>query len=319
MQSRSYSLSFVFSVILFTLCLCSARSAERKMTREEYIHKFKDDAIKEMLMHRVPASITLAQGMLESDNGNSPLALYANNHFGIKCHEEWSGPVFLKDDDKRNECFRKYTRVIDSYNDHSLFLKSRPRYDFLFELKITDYKRWAKGLKDAGYATDSKYSEKLIQIIEENKLYEYDNVSSLSSISPKIAPHSEKPKAVVKIHHSPIMQSNNVNYVIVKEGDTFAKIANDFNIRIWQLCKYNELSEEDKLIPDQKIYLQPKRRKAEEEFHVVKKGETMHFISQLHGIKLKQLYRKNLMTPGEEPKSGEIIWLRAKKKERTTP
>lgn len=315
MQSKSYSLSFVFSIAFFALCLCSARSAERKMTQQEYITKFKDDAIKEMLMHRVPASITLAQGMLESENGNSPLAVYANNHFGIKCHKEWDGPVFLKDDDKKDECFRKYSKVIDSYNDHSLFLKSRPRYTFLFELKITDYKRWAKGLKEAGYATDSKYPEKLIKLIEENKLYEYDNVGALPSITPSIAHHAEKPKTVEKTNVSRILQSNNIKYVVVKEGDSYEKIANELNIRIWQLYKYNESSENDQLISGQKIYLQPKRRKAEEQPHIVKEGETMYSISQLYGIKLKQLYKKNLMKPKEEALPGEKLWLRERKKQ----
>src|SRR3990172_1044116 len=131
-----------------------------------YVQKFKDDAIKEMLQYNIPASIILAQGMLESAYGTSDLAVYANNHFWIKCHEEWEGPTFIKTDDVKDECFRKYSTVLDSYTDHSLFLKSRARYAALFELNHTDYKGWAKGLKEAGYATDPKYVQRLLGLIE---------------------------------------------------------------------------------------------------------------------------------------------------------
>lgn len=316
MRSKNHFLSYAFFVSLLTINLLSARAAEKRMTQQDYINKFKDDAIKEMLMHKVPASITLAQGMLESDNGNSPLAIYANNHFGIKCHNEWDGPVFLKDDDKKNECFRKYEKVIDSYNDHSLFLKTRSRYSFLFELKITDYKKWAKGLKEAGYATDPKYPEKLIQIIEDNNLFEFDNISTLPSISPSIVHHHENTKTLADTHIPEILKSNDVNYVVVKDGDSFSKIAKELDMRTWQLYKYNELTENDKLTEGQRIYIQPKRRKAKEQFHIVKEGETMYSISQLYGLKLSQLYRKNLMKPEEEPKAGDKLWLRKRKKEK---
>ena len=286
-----------------------AQPAEYKMTREEYIIQFKEDAVKEMLMHGVPASITLAQGMLESGNGNSALATYANNHFGIKCHKGWEGPSYIQNDDAKNECFRKYPAVLDSYSDHSIFLRSRSRYNFLFELKTTDYKAWSKGLKEAGYATDPKYSERLIEIIEDNKLYEYDAICSLPNIM--AAPTNKK--LSIGASTKKIMVFNNIKYIIVKEKDTFSKIISDYNIEPWQLRKYNDLTRDEKLVPGQKIYLQPKRRKAKEEFHVVQKNETMHSISQLHGIKLKQLCKKNLLKQGEEPKIGDTLWLRKRK------
>ena len=159
-----------------------AQPAEKKNTPADYIAAYKDDAIREMQLFRVPASITLAQGMLESDNGNSALAVYANNHFGIKCHKEWTGDTYTQDDDTKDECFRKYTSAYDSYVDHSEFLKTRPRYSGLFELKITDYKGWANGLKAAGYATHGTYAEDLIAVIEQNKLYEFDRIEKMERI-----------------------------------------------------------------------------------------------------------------------------------------
>ncbi len=146
----------------------------QKLSAREYIEKFKDDAIKEMYLHKVPASIVLAQAMFESSNGNSELAKNANNHFGIKCKREWSGASYSKNDETEQECFRKYENVLDSYSDHSMFLKSRPRYAFLFEIPLGDYKSWCVGLKEAGYATDPKYAKRLIEIIEKHKLYEFD-------------------------------------------------------------------------------------------------------------------------------------------------
>lgn len=300
-------------VFLFAFTLCQAQPNERKMTPEMYIANYKDDAIKEMLMYNIPASITLAQGMLESGNGNSDLAVYANNHFGIKCHKGWDGPSFIKDDDAKDECFRKYSSVLDSYTDHSQFLKTRPRYAALFELKSTDYKGWAEGLKTSGYATDPKYTKRLLEIIETYKLYEYDQLQSV----PSITASAEKPHAPESLEAREILRFRFIKYIIVKPGDSFYKIARDTDKDLWQLYKFNDLKPEDKLIAGQKLYLQPKRNKAKEPFHTVKRGETMRSISQLHGIKLKKLYKKNGMKPGEEPKAGEVLFLRQNKTEIT--
>ena len=281
---------------------------EIKNTPQEYILQYKEIAINEMLTHGIPASITLAQGLLESGNGNSALSVYANNHFGIKCHKEWSGPSYIMDDDAENECFRKYERVADSYKDHSLFLKTRPRYSFLFELPTTDYKAWAKGLKLAGYATLPTYAEELIDIIERHKLFEYDKLQVLASKTYK--PEQVKLKAEIK----PVLKFNNIKFIIVKPGETFYKIASEQNLEIKHLLRFNDMDEKDKLIFGTKIYLEPKHKKAMENYHVVCKGETMKSISQFHGIKLKSLYAKNNLKIGEEPAVGDVLNLRTRKK-----
>lgn len=297
-----------FLIFLFSV-LCFAQPAEQKMTPEKYIESFKDDAVKEMLMYNIPASITLAQGMLESGNGNSDLAVYANNHFGIKCHRGWNGPTFIKDDDEKDECFRKYPSVLDSYTDHSQFLRTRSRYASLFELKNNDYKGWAEGLKAAGYATDPKYTKRLIELIETYQLYKYDRIEEVQNITATVL----KPSIPEKFEAREILRFHLIKYVIVKPGDTFYKIAHDTDKDLWQLYKFNDLSPGDQLIAGQKLYIQPKRNKAKESFHTVKKGETMKSISQLHGIKLKKLYRKNQMKQGEEPKISDVLFLRKNK------
>ncbi|MCX6296648.1 MAG: glucosaminidase domain-containing protein [Bacteroidetes bacterium] len=298
-------------ILLFSFIITSvfAQPAEQKMTPTQYINNFKDEAIKEMLMFNIPASITLAQGMLESGNGNSDLAVYANNHFGIKCHQEWNGPTFIKDDDAKDECFRKYSSVLDSYTDHSNFLKSRTRYAELFELQRTDYKGWAKGLKTTGYATDPKYTQRILELIDTYKLYQYDQIDGLPNIpltaNKPIHPETLEPREILRFHF--------IKYVIVKPGDTFYKIAVDTDKDLWQLYRFNDLEADSKLVVGQKLYLQPKRNRAKEPFHKVKKGETMKSISQLHGIKLKKLYKKNNLKIGEEPKVGDILNLRKNK------
>lgn len=302
------------SVVLIVFCLgLFAQPAERRITRQEYIEKYKDDAIKEMHHSGVPASITLAQGILESGDGNSPLALYANNHFGIKCHTSWKGETFIMDDDEKNECFRKYNTVYESFKDHSEFLTSRSRYASLFELKITDYEGWAKGLKAAGYATNPKYADLLIQLIEKHELYRYDNYAKVPSKTIEKKKSSSQlaggnANRVVKLH-------NRIKYTVVNKGDDVKSIAQDFNMNVWQILKYNDLNKLDKLSEGEVVYLQPKRNKAAEEFHVVKSGETMRSISQYYGVKLNKLYKKNRIVMGSQPKVGQKLSLKSKIKE----
>ncbi|MGB3946394.1 MAG: glucosaminidase domain-containing protein [Bacteroidia bacterium] len=300
--------------------------AQTSTLAKQYVENFKDEAIKEMQLYNIPASITLAQGMLESGYGMSDLAKKANNHFGIKCHGDWQGPTFIQNDDEKNECFRKYSTVLDSYTDHSLFLKSRARYAHLFELNTTDYRGWAQGLKEAGYATEPQYAERLLDLIETYELYNYD----LTGASGKTKKQTEKKakqnkheivkkeKAVeqskITANSHEILRLGIVKYIIVKPGDTFIQIAKETDKDLWQLYKYNDMTADDKLIVGQRIYLQPKRNKAKDEFHVVKKDETMKSISQMHGIKLKKLYKKNMMKPKEEPVVGQKLYLRKKKK-----
>ena len=305
----------LFFIIAFFLLLVNetlGQPAERRTSRAEYIAKFKDDAIREMHQSGVPASITLAQGILESGDGNSPLAMYANNHFGIKCHSGWTGESMHIDDDEKNECFRKYESAYESFRDHSEFLVTRSRYDFLFDLKITDYKAWAKGLKKAGYATNPKYANLLIMLIEQNDLNQYDNFGKVPPRKPSKQKTSKilassKQERIVKLH-------NNVRYIIVKQGDSFYRIAHDFDLDLRELYRYNDLNQGDVLKTGEVIYIKPKRNKAAEEYHVVKKGDTMRGISQAYGIKLKQLYKKNLMILGTQPKIGDKLNLKKKKK-----
>lgn len=305
---------FILIVLMFTLCFrFAAQPAERKLTRVEYVQKYKEEAVREMLSSGVPASITLAQALLESDNGNSPLAIYANNHFGIKC-KNWEGPTFIQDDDTKNECFRKYYSVYESYQDHSNFLKNRQRYALLFTLNHLDYKSWAHGLKQAGYATNPKYPELLIKIIEDNKLYEYDTVTLMPPLSEAKKNVREKQIEATKFFHSTSLlineHENNIKYVIARKGDSYFKIAKEMGLRIWQIYKYNDLEKGNVPIAGDIIYIQPKRNRAKDDTYIVKEGDTMHRISQLYGIKLKKLYRKNNMTFGTEPEVGKSLNLR---------
>jgi LysM repeat protein len=305
-------LLFISFFLFFLYGFSQGQPAERRITRIEYIDTYKDDAIREMLKSGVPASITLAQGILESGDGNSPLAVYAKNHFGVKCHKGWTGESMKLDDDEKNECFRKYESVYESYRDHSDFLVTRSRYDFLFDLKVTDYKGWAKGLKKAGYATNPKYANLLIMLIEQHDLNQYDNYAK----APPKKPTKNKTSAVLAAQKNNyiIKLHNNIKYVIAKKGDTFYGIANTFDMNIWQIHKYNDYNKNDVLKIGEVIYLQPKRNKAAEDYHIVRAGETMRSISQLYGVKLKKLYKKNSMIMGTQPNVGEKIFLKKKKK-----
>ena len=287
-----------------------SQPSDYRMSRQEYIERYKDQAIKEMFRSGIPASITLAQGILESADGNSPLAKYANNHFGIKCHRGWTGETFIQDDDAKNECFRKYHSAYESYKDHSDFLTSRSRYAGLFELKLTDYKGWAKGLKKAGYATNPKYANILIHLIETNELYQYDEVKKMPK---QEAVASIEREHKLEVNDRNIKLQNNIKYTVVKEDDSFYKIADDLHMGLWQLYKYNDMEKGDKLEPGQILYLQPKRSKGTEDTHVYKKGDTMWQISQMYGIKLSKLYKRNRMEPGTEGKAGQLIYLRKNK------
>lgn len=287
--------------------------------RKDYIANFNDLAVKEMRRSKIPASITLAQAMLESDNGNSTLARKSNNHFGIKCHGSWGGAKVYHDDDKRNECFRKYNTVYDSYKDHSDFIVKGSRYSFLFDLKPTDYKSWAKGLQKAGYATSRTYASLLIKIIEDNQLYVFDQGGSLSiNSSDNFVADSQNvvladvDNFTIRTEKHQVFSKNRIDYILVKRGDTYKRITEELGMLPWELYKYNETNENQKLIEGQILYIQPKRNKAEHgfDFHQVKEGETMYTISQMYGIKIKKLYEKNLMDDGVEPSVGQKLWLR---------
>ena len=294
---------------------------------KEYIERYSAIAVREMNRTGVPASIKLAQGMVESDFGRSRLAKVANNHFGIKCHSSWRGPVIHHDDDARDECFRKYNAPEESFRDHSDFLVSGSRYRSLFNLKPTDYKGWARGLKSAGYATNPAYAEMLIRTIEANGLHQFDLGKAGSSFtSPAVygssgrtgtGVESGRVNAARGSRYTPsaasrVMSRNRVEFIIVSENDTYEKINSDFDLLSWELEKYNEAPIESLLTPGNVLYLQPKRKKAEPgiRYHITREGETMHRVSQLYAIKLQNLYKMNFMNEGTDPESGRRINLR---------
>jgi LysM repeat protein len=289
-----------------------------KLTTEAYIDTYKDIAVAEMYRTGIPASITLAQGILESGSGNSRLAVEANNHFGIKCHE-WNGDFIREDDDLKDECFRKYADALQSYIDHSEFLMSRSRYAFLFSYDKTDYKKWAHGLKKAGYATNPKYAPLLIGLIERFELHQYDH-ASMPQIAYKPAGSSNDPVAMKNGNPRPlyttgIFQNNRINAVILQPNQQLADIAKAYDIRVARLKRYNELDDGFYLEPGMKVYLQPKRNKGEVKEHTVKEGETMFLISQNYGIQLEKLYKRNKMTWGSQPEVGETLRLRGHRDE----
>jgi LysM repeat protein len=314
---------FIVSFFLFLTPVFSAFS-QQGLTLTEYIERYKEIAMEEMRLHGIPASIKLGQGILESGFGNSDLAAIANNHFGIKCHG-WQGRTFYKDDDAADECFRAYDDPYQSFRDHSEFLTGRPRYASLFELEVTNYKAWARGLRQAGYATNPRYPELLIGVIERNKLYEFDRmvVSSGGFAEGRVARQSERSsnggtrRQQNRVDDFPavtlgrdIGEFNRIRYVIARAGDTPESLASEVGVWAWEIYRYNDLKQNDRLKEGQRVYLQPKRRNASQGWHVVQDGETMYDISQKYGVKLRLLYRRNSMKPGDRPEPGQRLRLR---------
>ena len=294
-------IKITFFTVIFCL-FCSSQNVKN------YIKEYKELAINEMYLYKIPASITLAQGILESASGTSKLAVESKNHFGIKCHVDWKGEKTYHDDDEKNECFRKYELVSDSFRDHSIFLSERTRYSFLFKLRKTDYKGWAKGLQKAGYATNNKYAKKLIKLIQDYNLAQYDK-KRLNKKQKKQF-YQDNDISVVKN----IYEKNYTKYVIAEGGETYDDIAETQDVWLWELLKYNESEKDRVLIKGEKVYLQPKRNKGIKPYHIVSEDETMYSISQFYGIKIKKLYKKNRMDFGSEPYVGQKLSLIKKNK-----
>ena len=312
-QMRKQLLIFYF--FLFLLPAVGAQQT-KKQSKLEYIDHYKSVAIDEMKRSGIPASITIAQGMLESDNGNSRLTREGNNHFGIKCHN-WDGQGIYEDDDKKNECFRKYPTASESFHDHSDFLLTRQRYNFLFAYKSTDYKSWAKGLKKAGYATNSAYDNLLIRIIEENRLYELDANYFISAHQRSSKKETDNPAGGFTIRlDRPVFRRNDIEYVIVKKGDSFAKLAMELDMFTWEFIKYNELTKDSIAREGQILYLQPKHRKAAygQDYHTVTAGESIYSVSQLYGVKTRLLRKWNNFSVNVDLKEGDVLNLRFRKK-----
>lgn len=292
---------------------CTGVLAQMKWNQryQTYINQYRDLAIEQMLKFKIPASITLAQGLLESGAGYSELATKGNNHFGIKCHG-WTGRKTYHDDDEAQECFRAYNNVYESYEDHSLLLSRQPRYRSLFSLDGDDYKGWAHGLKKCGYATSPTYAQKLIGIIELYKLQQYDKAKKYDRFM-ESRTYKDNPSAKGGILH-PIHRYNKNYYIVVKQGDTFRSLGKELGLSYRKIAKYNERNKRDKLVVGETIYLKKKQKKADKTYknlpHTVKPGESMYSIAQYYGMRVKSLYKKNGLSPDYVPKVGDKLRVR---------
>jgi len=308
-------------IFFFTLLITYSLITYSQISRSDYIQRYQILAIEEMNRSGVPASIKMAQACLESADGNSELSRKSNNHFGIKCKSGWKGKKVYYDDDAKNECFRKYKTVEDSYIDHTNFLMDNPRYSSLFNLKTNDYKGWARGLKKAGYATAKTYASRLIDIIEANKLYRLDYKMSYeemtvfeqkkmgnTGVSNSLTINAFEPHKIIK--------RNRVKSIVARRGDTYEIIAQELDLKDWVLFKYNNQMAGYRPQENEVVYIQPKKRKTQKDnlTHRVEPGETMHYLSQLYGIKLNLLYLRNRIKVGNQPQPGQIIYLRKRGK-----
>ncbi len=306
-----------FCIVLFILPVNLAVAAGplsddrvQELTREQYIARYKNIAVTQMHRYGIPASIILAQACLESGNGNSRLAVEANNHFGIKCHE-WEGDRIYHDDDAAGECFRKYPTPEDSYYDHSEFLKTRPRYAGLFELEHGDYKGWANGLKEAGYATNPRYAQLLIDLIEKNRLYVYDSYpyseTGKESVVTGVPSGSDFPAKdddvfIISLERR-IRMTNGKRYVLAAPGDTYRSLAAEYRLFRGEITRFNDVPGKAGLAVGEKVYLERKAKKSSEgpATWTSRDGETWRDVSQRFGIRQGSLKDMN---PGI---SGELI------------
>lgn len=306
-------------LLLATLSFVSAGKTDDYTA---YISKYSQIAVDEMIRSGVPASITLAQGLLESGAGKSALAIKANNHFGIKCHIGWHGKKYYQDDDSKGECFRVYSSPEGSFADHSDFLRYRDRYKSLFELDPSDYKAWAKGLKAAGYATDPSYAGKLVKIIEKYNLSKYDVLQSSDSIP--ASPASLETPVKVPVGYSeeikvnmelPVYSVNGIRFVYASKGQTYAGIAAMWNLFPSELLRYNDLKEERPLAEGEMVYIQLKKpgaAKGVEKYVVDGPGVSLWTVAQRYGVRLKALKKLNpklVECAGNLPE-GEVVKLR---------
>ena len=300
-----------FILSLLTACFMGlpmkTHGQHKLASYQKYIKTYGTLAIKQQTQYKIPASITLAQGLLESGAGQSDLARRSNNHFGIKCHE-WKGARVYHDDDLRGECFRKYNTVEQSYIDHSKFLAERPRYASLFKLRVTDYKGWAKGLQKCGYATDRAYANKLIKVIEDYELYRYDRMKVVKKTTKRTTTSNQQPaQSAYQVY-----RTHGLIYVYAQENDSFDHIAANLGFSPRKLRKYNEVPEDFPLEKGDIIYLEKKKKKADKPYeqHVVQVGESMHGIAQKYGIQIKSLYKMNKKSADYIPMEGDVLKLR---------
>ena len=325
----------ISAIIFLSIAALCSWAVPKGTPQAAYIEKYSAIAVEEMYRSGVPASITLAQGLLESDCGRSELAVKGNNHFGIKCHD-WKGRRIYFDDDRRNECFRKYTHAEASFKDHSDFLRYRDRYKFLFDLNPTDYKGWAYGLKKAGYATDPAYPKKLIRLIEEYDLTRFDKGRKAAAKEERKSSADKDKKLQKELPESPtvleqsvpvrkgqydefsfslsrqLYSQNKVPFVYSVEGESYASIAKYYGLFLGEILRYNDAKADGRLLPGTRVYLQPKKNKAARHVnkHIVDDGETLRDISQRYGVKLKSLMKRNGFPEGTVLKDGDTVVLR---------
>ncbi|MDE6007889.1 MAG: glucosaminidase domain-containing protein [Muribaculaceae bacterium] len=288
-------------LLLSALFLISATGASLN-PYEAYIDKYCSLAVEHQEEYGIPASITLAQGLLESGAGRSTLATQGNNHFGIKCHKEWKGETMLRSDDAPDECFRVYNTAEESFRDHSLFLR-RGRYLPLFDLEITDYQGWAKGLRKCGYATDPNYAARLITIIERYSLYTYDIPGGYNPEETAAFIHS----MLVSSH--PVRKARGLHYVVATPGDTYSSIAKEFNMKPQKLMSYNDSEKDREIKAWEEVYLEEKREEAPDGIGSVTigEGESIHSISQRFGIRMEAIKKLN---PKVKDRPGTVLKLR---------
>ncbi len=331
-----FSKKAIFAALILALSFSTAAAQSRatRITREEYIDRYKAIAVDQKVRYGIPASITMAQGILESDCGNSWLSKESNNHFGIKCKRNWTGEKVYYDDDAKGECFRAYATVEESYHDHAEFLDTQSRYDSLFSYDDTDYKSWAYGLKRAGYATAPDYAERLIRIIEESKLYLLDREDGERLYASKTGTHStdddaftegssvenaqegtlvdpDNYRVTINAHMGyNIYDANGVHYVLAKENDSFENIGKKFRISVRNLRKFNDLKEKHaQPMPGEVIYIEKKKKRwsGDSHIHICREGDTPYAIGQKYGIRMRNIEKMNRLKGDVRLRTGQEI------------
>ena len=294
----------LLSILASLLVVFQGYGQSQKDSRWQYIETYKDMAVEQMHRHKIPASITLAQGICESNAGRSRLATEAHNHFGIKVGSGWKGPYIVIADDRPDDRFRVYKSDQESFEDHSLFLCNNKRYRSLFQLKITDYKGWANGLKRCGYATNPNYAPMLIDVIERYNLSQFDTRKTGTG---------SKEESIFYQQHI-VYKVNNCYLIIANGNDTWEEVASETGVSIRKLLRYNERPKNYELQSGDIVYLTKKRKKAAQELagipHVVVAGESLYDISQRYAVRLESLYKLNTLSPEYVPQVGDLIWLR---------
>lgn len=309
--------------IVFSLMVSVLIVSGQKLSQAEYIAKFKNLAISEMYRSGIPASITLAQGLLETESGNSNLVLRSNNHFGIKCKSNWNGPSVSHDDDASDECFRAYASAEESYRDHSDFLRNSSRYAFLFDYEPTNYKDWAHGLRQAGYATNPRYPEILIRFIETNNLQQFDTADYLLAsatdeeprygVIPQLVEEYEvikSPKVMVTYLPFSNHVINGSKALFVPQGTSLLAIATKQKINLSKLLEINDLKKDGLLEKAGFIFLEKKSPDGQKEFCIAEAGETLHDIAQKNGVLLQNLLSYNKLGEMDPIQAGKRIYLK---------